>query len=111
MSYPEARYRGDKGEISAKFSPADQEPELTIGPGTAVRYLAPARPRTDNSACTGGIRDRIRRGRARTSTEPCQNPSSSCPGRCGCSTESAGSMRPPGIFCMSPRGGRARLPQ
>ena len=40
MSYPDARYRGDKGEISAIYRPADQEPELTIGSGTAVRYLA-----------------------------------------------------------------------
>lgn len=29
MSYPEARYRGDTGEVSAIYRPADQEPELT----------------------------------------------------------------------------------
>src|ERR1041384_4860178 len=40
MSYPEPRYRGEKGEISANFRPASQKPELTIGAGTAVRYLA-----------------------------------------------------------------------
>ncbi|WHZ16108.1 MAG: hypothetical protein OJF52_002957 [Nitrospira sp.] len=40
MSYPEARYRGDKGEVSATFRPVDQKPELTIGAGTEVRYLA-----------------------------------------------------------------------
>ena len=40
MSYPEVRYRGDKGEISAKFRPANQEPELAIGSGIAVRYLS-----------------------------------------------------------------------
>ena len=40
MSYPNARYLGDKGEISAVYRPADQEPELTIGSSTAVRYLA-----------------------------------------------------------------------
>lgn len=40
MSYPPARYRGDKGEISARFRPADQEPDLMIGADTAVRYLA-----------------------------------------------------------------------
>src|SRR5262249_46929835 len=40
MSYPEARYLGENGEISAKFRPADQKPELTIGSGTVVRYLA-----------------------------------------------------------------------
>jgi len=40
MSYPDPRYLGDKGEISAKFRPADQGPELRIGSGIAVRYLA-----------------------------------------------------------------------
>ena len=40
MSYPSARYRGEKGEISARFRPAGQEPDLTIGTDTAVRYLA-----------------------------------------------------------------------
>src|ERR1041384_3298033 len=40
MSYPEPRYRGEKGEISANFRPATQKPELTIGSGTMVRYLA-----------------------------------------------------------------------
>jgi mannose-6-phosphate isomerase-like protein (cupin superfamily) len=40
MSYPEPRYKGEKGEISAAFRPVDQKPELTIGSGTAVRYLA-----------------------------------------------------------------------
>src|SRR5690348_18258735 len=40
MSYPEPRYRGDKGEISATFRPAEQPVELTIGSATGVRYLA-----------------------------------------------------------------------
>jgi mannose-6-phosphate isomerase-like protein (cupin superfamily) len=40
MSYPDARYLGDEGEISARYRPADQEPELMIGSSTAVRYLA-----------------------------------------------------------------------
>jgi len=40
MSYPDARYLGEKGEISARFRPANQKPELTIGSGTVVRYLA-----------------------------------------------------------------------
>jgi mannose-6-phosphate isomerase-like protein (cupin superfamily) len=40
MSYPEVRYRGDKGEISAIYRRADQKPELMIGSGEAVRYLA-----------------------------------------------------------------------
>jgi mannose-6-phosphate isomerase-like protein (cupin superfamily) len=40
MSYPDPRYQGDEGEISAVYRPVDQKPELTIGSGTAVRYLA-----------------------------------------------------------------------
>jgi len=40
MSYPDARYLGKESEISAKFRPAGKRPELTIGSGTAVRYLA-----------------------------------------------------------------------
>ena len=40
MSYSDPRYLGDKGEISARFRPADQKPELMIGSGTVVRYLA-----------------------------------------------------------------------
>lgn len=40
MSYPEARYLGNEGKISATFRPADRKPELTIGSSTAVRYLA-----------------------------------------------------------------------
>jgi len=40
VSYPEARYSGDKGEISAVYRPADEEPDLTIGSVTVVRYLA-----------------------------------------------------------------------
>jgi mannose-6-phosphate isomerase-like protein (cupin superfamily) len=39
MSYPDARYLGDKGEISALYRTADQEPELTMRSGTAS-YLA-----------------------------------------------------------------------
>jgi len=40
MSYPEIRYHGDKGEISAFYRPAGRKPELMIGSGTAVGYLA-----------------------------------------------------------------------
>src|SRR5207302_2551895 len=40
MSYTNPRYLGDKGEISAVYRPADRGPELMIGSGTAVRYLA-----------------------------------------------------------------------
>jgi mannose-6-phosphate isomerase-like protein (cupin superfamily) len=40
MSYPDPRYRGGKGEVSATFRPADQKPDLAIGSGTAVHYVA-----------------------------------------------------------------------
>jgi quercetin dioxygenase-like cupin family protein len=40
MSYPEARYRGERGEVSATFRPAGQKPDLLIGSDTAVHYLA-----------------------------------------------------------------------
>ncbi|HEV8573119.1 MAG TPA: cupin domain-containing protein [Dehalococcoidia bacterium] len=40
MSYPEVRYLGDKGEISALYRPAGDDPDLTIGTLTVVRYLA-----------------------------------------------------------------------
>jgi uncharacterized RmlC-like cupin family protein len=40
MSYPDPRYAGNEGEITARFRPAAQEPELRIGDRAAVRYLA-----------------------------------------------------------------------
>jgi Uncharacterized conserved protein, contains double-stranded beta-helix domain len=40
MSYPEARYLKDEGEISAKFRSATQQPDLTIGARAVIRYLA-----------------------------------------------------------------------
>ena len=40
MSYPEPRYAGEKGEISAVYRPADAEPELKIGSITVAGYLA-----------------------------------------------------------------------
>ena len=40
MSYPEPRYFGDGGEISARYRPADHEPELTSRTGTTTHYLA-----------------------------------------------------------------------
>jgi mannose-6-phosphate isomerase-like protein (cupin superfamily) len=40
MSYPAARYLGDRGEASATFRPAGQKPDLLIGSNTTVRYLA-----------------------------------------------------------------------
>src|SRR5215207_869397 len=39
MSYPDARYLGDGGEISAVYRPADHEPELPMRSG-AASYLA-----------------------------------------------------------------------
>ena len=40
MSYPEPRYLGDRGEISATFRAADHNPDLTIGSSSIVSYLA-----------------------------------------------------------------------
>ena len=40
MSYPEARYLGDRGEISAAFRPATAEPDLVLGGGGQAAYLA-----------------------------------------------------------------------
>jgi mannose-6-phosphate isomerase-like protein (cupin superfamily) len=40
MSYPDGRYVGDDGEVSAKFRSVTQEPELTIGTRAKIHYLA-----------------------------------------------------------------------
>ncbi|GKS60336.1 cupin [Nitrospira sp.] len=40
MSYPDPHYFGDSGEVSAKYRPADQAPDLALGPRSVVRYLA-----------------------------------------------------------------------
>ncbi len=40
MSYPEARYLAEQGEISAAFRPATSEAELKIGAITDASYLA-----------------------------------------------------------------------
>ena len=40
MSYPEPRYTGDAGEVSATFRRAGQPPELPYRSGNAVSYLA-----------------------------------------------------------------------
>jgi mannose-6-phosphate isomerase-like protein (cupin superfamily) len=45
MSYPEPRYHGEGGEVSATYRPSDHEPELVYPPGsytgaTTVHYLA-----------------------------------------------------------------------
>ncbi|RVX37856.1 quercetin dioxygenase-like cupin family protein [Nonomuraea polychroma] len=39
MSYPEAQYLGETGEISSTLRPAGGEPDLTMGTGTRVHYL------------------------------------------------------------------------
>jgi mannose-6-phosphate isomerase-like protein (cupin superfamily) len=46
MSYPQPRYLGDRGELSAAIRPADAEPDLLM-PHGAVAYLA-------TGAATGG---------------------------------------------------------
>ena len=48
MSYPEARYHGEGGEISATLRPNDQEAEVVYANGTKCRYLA-------TGAATGGL--------------------------------------------------------
>ena len=40
MSYPDPRYLGDTGEVSAWFRPASTAPELTRPGGGAAAYLA-----------------------------------------------------------------------
>lgn len=40
MTYPDPRYLGHDGEISATFRPADAPPELTLGGGGSAAYLA-----------------------------------------------------------------------
>jgi mannose-6-phosphate isomerase-like protein (cupin superfamily) len=40
MSYPEPRYLGDQGEISASYRRPDQKPELSYPSGGAAHYLA-----------------------------------------------------------------------
>ncbi|GIH90457.1 cupin domain-containing protein [Planobispora siamensis] len=47
MTYPEPRYLGDEGEISATFRPAGHEPDLTYQNGNTVDYLV-------TGASTGG---------------------------------------------------------
>ena len=40
MSYPQPRYLGDGGELTASYRPAGHEPELVYAAGTRVHYLA-----------------------------------------------------------------------
>ena len=40
MSYPEPRYHGDTGEVSATYRAADQSPEVAYPNGNTVHYLA-----------------------------------------------------------------------
>ena len=40
MSYPEATYLGDRGEVSATYRPANQAPELMYPNGNTGHYLA-----------------------------------------------------------------------
>ncbi|QPP07475.1 cupin domain-containing protein [Streptomyces bathyalis] len=47
MSYPEPRYLGEGGEVTAVFRPSTTEPDITTGTGNSTHYLA-------TSAGTGG---------------------------------------------------------
>ncbi len=40
MSYPDPKYLGDTGEVSATCRPSDHEPDLVYPNGTRVDYLA-----------------------------------------------------------------------
>ena len=40
MSYPDVRYHGDHGEVSAVLRPATAEPELRMRGGSSAGYLA-----------------------------------------------------------------------
>ena len=40
MSYPEPRYLGEGGEVSATYRPADAAPDFRYESGTTVSYLA-----------------------------------------------------------------------
>ena len=40
ITYPEPRYLGNKGEVSALYRPADHEPEVTYANGNTAHYLA-----------------------------------------------------------------------
>ncbi|MEU1199748.1 cupin domain-containing protein [Streptomyces sp. NPDC005813] len=40
MSYPEPRYLGEQGEITALFRPADTPPDITAPTGNHTHYLA-----------------------------------------------------------------------
>lgn len=40
MSYPEPRYLGTTGELTATYRPAGHEPDLSYTGGTTVHYLA-----------------------------------------------------------------------
>jgi mannose-6-phosphate isomerase-like protein (cupin superfamily) len=40
MSYPEPRYRGEPGEVSATYRPDATEPDFSYANGTTVHYLA-----------------------------------------------------------------------
>lgn len=40
MTYPETRYKGESGEISATYREAGHGPDLTYATGNTVHYLA-----------------------------------------------------------------------
>jgi mannose-6-phosphate isomerase-like protein (cupin superfamily) len=40
MSYPEPRYLGEKGQVSAIYHSTGSKPDLTIGSSSVLRYLA-----------------------------------------------------------------------
>ena len=91
MSYPEPRYLGETGEVSAAFRRADHEPELTYPSGGTVHYLA-------TGASTDGEFGLYRWDFAPAVSGPdphfhktISESFSSCPARSACTTASSGS--------------------
>lgn len=101
MSYPDPRYLGDKGEISAVLRPANAEPDLTTN-SRAYHYLA-------TTASTDGEFGLYRVDMAPKGGGPgthfhktISESFSSCPARFDSSMVRAGSTRPLGTFSTSP---------
>jgi hypothetical protein len=70
MTYPEVRYQGETGEITAWLRRADHEPELTYPSGGSVHYLATGELTGGLFGLIAGRWGRMLPVRARTSTGP-----------------------------------------
>jgi hypothetical protein len=54
MTYPDPRYQGQTGEVSATYRPTSTAPDITYGSGTTCEYLAMGASTEGCSACTAG---------------------------------------------------------